>query len=187
MAKPNNKVRIIGGKWRSRQLSFPNQIACRPTSNRVRETLFNWLSGELQDARCLDLFAGTGALGFEALSRGARSVVMVEQDALLTKALKDNANSLQTAQALIVQDSAEQYLKKQSGESFDIVFLDPPFDKGQPMIMAKKLTEQGFLSEKAFVYVECEKGLDLSFLHQSWRCLKEKVAGNVSYSLWRMV
>ncbi len=126
MAVSRNRVRIIGGRWRSRVIRFPPAAALRPTPDRVRETLFNWLGQRLDGLACLDLFAGSGAMGFEALSRGAARVVMVENDRAVAAALRESAKLLEATDAQIVLGEAMAYLR-QSSELFDIVFLDPPY------------------------------------------------------------
>ena len=132
MSKPKartNEIRIIGGQWRSRKLQFPSVEGLRPTPDRVRETLFNWLRDDIEDARCLDLFAGSGALGFEAASRGAANVVMVDADAKVGSALRQACGVLDAPVVHICQDNALRYLAGLPS-SFDVIFLDPPFNKG---------------------------------------------------------
>ncbi|TPW17985.1 MAG: methyltransferase, partial [Halothiobacillaceae bacterium] len=124
-APTRNSLRIIGGTWRSRRLEFPTVEQLRPTPDRVRETLFNWLQHRIGGARCLDLFAGSGALGFEALSRGANEVVFVEIDPAAVQALRANAQRLQADNAQIIHEEALRYLAKPA-DPFDIIFLDPP-------------------------------------------------------------
>src|SRR5947209_3414183 len=118
-----NRVRIIAGTWRSRLIRFPPAAQLRPTPDRVRETLFNWLGQRLDGLACLDLFAGSGALGFEALSRGARRVVMVERERAVAEALRDNAKKLEAENADVVEGDALAYLSRPA-ETFDVVFLD---------------------------------------------------------------
>ena len=124
----NNELRIIGGQWRGRKLRFPDRPSLRPTLGRVRETLFTWLAPNISGTRCLDLFAGSGALGFEALSRGAAEVTFVERDRKAAAAIRSNVELLQ-ARATVVCQPAKQYLARTRAR-FDIVFLDPPFDTG---------------------------------------------------------
>ena len=133
MAK-SNQVRIIGGDWRSRRISFPDHQGVRPSADRVRETLFNWLGQDLRGKRCLDLFAGSGALGFEALSRGAACVVMVEKSRRVCEALRSNAEllaaknlQLHCADALEFATAAAAAAASDAAARFDVVFLDPPF------------------------------------------------------------
>ena len=126
MAVTRGKVRIIGGQWRSRLLAFPEHPDLRPTADRIRETLFNWLGQDLSGMRCLDLFAGSGALGFEAASRGAASVVMVDADAGVYRMLRENKEKLQATQVELVMMNAMNFLKSDA-RKFDVIFLDPPY------------------------------------------------------------
>lgn len=147
----NNEVRIIGGLWKGRKLRFAGTADLRPTLGRVRETLFNWLAAELTGARCLDLFAGSGALGFEALSRGAASVTFVERDRRATAMLKDNASRLGLTgeKATIVNTTAQRFLRTASDSQWDIIFFDPPFEDSTALtllpLLRSRLTEQGLL------------------------------------------
>src|SRR5437764_15328823 len=125
-AAKGNRVRIIGGRWRSRILRFPPSAQLRPTPDRVRETLFNWLGQRLDGLACLDLFAGSGALGFEALSRGAARVILVERDRAIAAGLRANAGELGAVDAEVVEAEALSYLKRTS-ENFAIAFIDPPY------------------------------------------------------------
>lgn len=179
------ELRIIGGKWRGRKISFVAADGLRPSPSRIRETLFNWLNNDISSSHCLDLFAGSGALGFEALSRGAGSVAMVELNKLVTGQLKNNKELLQ-AQALqiIHQDATElQNLRGLLKHKIDIVFCDPPFNKQlvQPLLQA--LDNSGLLQSSALIYVETEKNLIDLTLPLHWTPIKEKVAGDVRYRL----
>jgi 16S rRNA (guanine966-N2)-methyltransferase len=147
-------VRIIGGRWRGTRLAVFDRPGLRPTADRVRETLFNWLAPILPGARVLDLFAGTGALGIEAVSRGAAHAVLVERDAAAAQALRDTAAKLQGGDALaVVQSGALAWLRAQPDGAFDIAFVDPPFDAnlwgGVLPVLAPKLAEQGWLYVEA--------------------------------------
>ena len=154
MGRPKGpRVRLIAGEWRGRVLAFPAEPGLRPTPDRVRETLFNWLGPWLAGARCLDLFAGSGALGFEALSRGAAAATLVERNPAAVAALRDNRERL-GAEALIVASGAQDYLAAQGPEAFDIVFLDPPYASG---LLADALTmvlTQRILKPAGLVYIE---------------------------------
>ena len=172
-----NQVRIIGGDWRSRVIYFPDSAGLRPTPDRVRETLFNWLGQRLDGEVCLDLFAGSGALGFEALSRGAERVVMVEQSRAVAKALKDNAERLTAATANIVVTDALQFLHGPA-QAFDVVFLDPPFN--QALLPAVLALLPPWLAADARVYMECELGFQPS---DGWKILKQSRAGQVKFQL----
>ena len=179
-----NQLRIIGGTWRGRKLSFPDLPGLRPTSDRVRETLFNWLQMDVAGARCLDLFAGSGALGFEALSRGAEQVVFVDSQKKAVDQIRANAEVLKTNSAAFSLTEAQAYLQKSSAsESFDIVFLDPPFHQNLLEDCLSILRKGSFLGPSAKVYVESESKLDEDELSKFWRTLKAKTAGNVHYYL----
>ena len=174
--KSRNRVRIIGGEWRSRIIEFPEQIATglRPTPDRVRETLFNWLGQTLHGKRCLDLFAGSGALGFEAASRGASSVVMVENERHAFAALESNRTKLAAASCRVVQADAMQFINKH-GDLHDIIFVDPPFDSGLlvkvlPLLPAK-------LSEGGLIYAEFSQPLDALLAGHALTSLKISKAG----------
>ena len=172
-----NKVRIIGGEWRSRILRFPDSASIRPTPDRVRETLFNWLGQRLDGLACLDLFAGSGALGFEALSRGAARVVMVEQSREIARALEESARALGAAAAEIVTGDALGYLKR-SAQAFDVVFVDPPYDSDlAPRALASLA---GHLNPRARVYVESAAPVAPP---APWRVVREDRAGAVRYAL----
>ena len=188
----NNRVRIGGGEWRSRLLSFPDIPGLRPTPDRVRQTLFNWLGQELHGLHCLDLFSGTGVLGFEALSRGAASVVMVEKSLSAFKALQENKALLKTNAAQLFHMDAAQYLSRRAGlrssqpqdpeQPFDIVFLDPPYKQG---LLASILPELKLhLNADSLVYAEAEYALESN---EEWQVLKQGKAGNVFYHLLRPI
>lgn len=151
----NNQLRIIGGEWRSRRLSFPNVPGLRPTPDRMRETLFNWLQGHIAGSRCLDLFAGSGALGLEALSRGAAEVVFIEKHPAAVKTLRNNLELLGATQAQLVHNDALRYLST-SSEPFDFIFLDPPFHQQLiPPVLTALLTK-GLLKPTGMLYLEQE-------------------------------
>jgi len=177
----SGELRIIAGKWRSRKLSFPAADGLRPTPARIRETLFNWLTPDLPGSHCLDLFAGSGALGFEALSRGADSITMIEQNSQITRQLQNNKQLLD-AQNLQILNQDAMNLSTIKG-AFDIIFCDPPFNKNfiQPLISA--IHNSSLLRENAKLYIETEKNLASLELPESWTLLKEKTAGDVRYRL----
>jgi 16S rRNA (guanine966-N2)-methyltransferase len=156
-ADHRQSVRIIAGQWRGRRLAIPRATAVRPTPDRVRETVFNWLTEFVVGATCLDLFAGTGALGLEALSRGAREVWFVECDAVLSRALRSIVKELDAANAQIVQSDARALLRRSPGQSFDLAFLDPPY--AEPL--EPLLRQLGpWLADTAHIYVERACGPD---------------------------
>ncbi len=181
---PINQLRIIAGQWRGRRLSFPDLPGLRPTPDRVRETLFNWLAPVLPGARCLDLFAGSGALGIEALSRGAAEVVFVERHPLAVRALRDNLERLHARGAVIEQADTLTWLR-QPGQPFAIAFLDPPFGEGllEPACVA--LEQGGWLTEPAWIYLEGAAEARRPALPPSWIVHREKTAGAVAYRLLR--
>lgn len=180
----NNEIRIIGGQWRSRKLQFPTVEGLRPTPDRVRETLFNWLRDDIRGARCLDLFAGSGALGFEAASRGAARVVMVDADARVCSALRQACGLLDASAVQVFHEHAARYLATAS-ERFDVVFLDPPFHKGWISRVAPLLESGGWLGPNALIYLETETRLPLTDTPARWRLLKQGAAGEVAYHLYR--
>ena len=175
-------LRIIGGTWRGRKLRFPASAAIRPTPDRVRETLFNWLSTAIHGACCLDLFAGSGALGLEALSRGAAHVTFVESDAAAAHALRQHLAEWQAGNARLERTDALRFL---AGEArpFDIVFLDPPFASELLSRSAALLEERHWLAAGARIYIECAAREGLPLLPATWRPLKAKQAGEVGYHL----
>lgn len=184
MSKPRlSRLRIIGGRWRSRHLSFPDTGTVRPTPDRVRETLFNWLAPVIEGARCLDLFAGSGALGLEALSRGAASVVFVEQDTRLVRTLRDNLARLGTGDARVVQAEALTWLQGTSSP-FDVVLLDPPFHQGLLAPVCAQLSMGGWLGKHALVYLESAR-TETPDLPGTWELRREKAAGEVYFRLFR--
>jgi 16S rRNA (guanine966-N2)-methyltransferase len=178
-----NKLRIIGGDWRSRQLRFADVPGLRPTPARVRETLFNWLQYDIIGSRCLDLYAGSGALGFEAASRGAGEVVQVENNPGACRFLTENARLLAASRLSVHALDVGLYLRRPA-EPFDIVFMDPPFGLGLVPETCRLLDAHGWLTPRAKIYLESEKGLVLDKLPENWRLLKHKVAGEVAYRLF---
>lgn len=179
-----SKLRIIGGEWRSRLISFDDAPGLRPTPARVRETLFNWLQADVVNSRCLDLFAGSGALGFEAASRGARQVVQVENNPQTCRKLKENCAALATDRIEIVQADVRQFMKH-AQQPFDLIFLDPPFGQGLIQPICRQLAEAGLLAAWAKIYIEAERKLVLNDLPDNWQRLQHKLAGEVSYNLYQ--
>jgi 16S rRNA (guanine(966)-N(2))-methyltransferase RsmD len=173
----HNQVRINAGVWRSRLLKFPDAEGLRPTPERVRQTVFNWLGQDMTGKTCLDLFAGTGAFGFEALSRNARSVVMVEYARTAFQSLMQNKILLNAAQATIVQQDALLFLQ-QSSTPFDVIFCDPPYQKGWFTQILPLLSRH--LSPNGVVYAEAEYAL---LPAEDWQIVKQSKAGNVYYHL----
>ncbi len=184
----HSQLRVIGGQWRSRKLSFPTIEGLRPTPDRVRETLFNWLQNSVPGARCLDLFAGSGALGIESLSRGASHCSFIDINSASCKTLKENLTLLKCQDGSVVQSDTLQWVKVQtqngnnSGQ-FDIVFLDPPFNKDFCQTLCQQLADSNLLSAGAYVYVESEPGVELV---TQWRLHREKLSGQVHYRLYQI-
>lgn len=178
----SNTLRIIGGEWGGRKLRFADGEGLRPTTDRVRETLFNWLAPLIHGARCLDLFAGSGALGLEALSRGAAEVVFVDTNPAAIAALKENLTLLKAQNAEVNRGDALTFL---GGEArpFDVVFLDPPFRRALIQPAIKLLAERGWLAVGARVYLELESEESLAELPAGWELLRSKEAGQVAYHL----
>lgn len=184
--KPNqhdNQLRIIAGRWRGRKLSFAPVPGLRPTPDRVRETLFNWLGPFIQGARCLDLFAGSGALGIEAASRGAAEVVMVDHDAAVVATLREQLQKLEFSGAQLVQQDVNSWLTRKAAP-FDIVFLDPPFRENRLPACIDLLEDNGWLAAGARVYIEAERTYTPA-LPDSWELYRSKNTGQVGYHLAR--
>jgi 16S rRNA (guanine966-N2)-methyltransferase len=176
-------VRIIGGEWRSRKLNFPSAEGLRPTADRVRETLFNWLQRSVPAARVLDLFAGSGALGFEAASRGASSVVLVEKNAAAAASLRVNKQALAASSVEVIAADALQWLAANSQRTFDLVFVDPPFAEAMQLRVCQALADSGCLAPGALVYVETAAPLAAESYPAGWRVAKTKRAGAVHSTL----
>ena len=179
------RLRIVAGNWRSRLLDIADVPGLRPTSERIRETLFNWLEPQIHGARCLDLFAGTGALGLEALSRGAGSTVFVEKSMPAASALNTNINTLGAERAVVRHMDALDYLRGENSERLDLVFLDPPFATDMIDEVCRLLAERKMLAGDARIYIEQERSKAEPGLPESWQVLKNKTAGNVRYMLVR--
>lgn len=186
-SKSNNKsgqFRIIGGQWKGRKLKFFEVEGLRPSLDRIRETLFNWLQSEIRGARCLDLFAGSGAIGIEALSRGAASVDFVELNKKAARQLEFNIGLLQAEEGNLHHQDAKQFLS-QAHQPYDIIFLDPPFHKGLAQEIIGQLAQTKLLLNGALVYLEIEQNLEVEIPH-NWELLKDKKAGQLQYRLYRV-
>ena len=157
----------------------------RPTGDRIRETLFNWLQAEIPGAVCLDLFAGSGALGLEALSRGAEQVVFVDSHSKVIQQLKENCSIVNCVSAELFKGEAQQYLQRSPNQAFDVVFLDPPFRLNMLTEIASLLESKGWLKSHASIYVEMDLATTNVKMPESWKLAKEKQAGQVKYQLWR--
>ena len=177
------RLRIVAGNWRSRLLDIVDVEGLRPTSERIRETLFNWLTPGIHGARCLDLYAGTGALGLEALSRGAANAVFVEKSSAAVRQLKKNVELLEAGGATILNQDALDYLRSKPAETFDLVFLDPPFAADLLEETCRLLAKQQLLADGALVYLEQDRSRAEPDLPAGWQVQKNKTAGNVRYML----
>lgn len=184
LVKASGQLRIIGGSWRGRKLSFPSVDGLRPTGDRVRETLFNWLAPEIQGARCLDVFAGSGALGVEALSRGAEEVVMLERDAKATAQLRINLEILNVKNGKVFLGDALHFLQQGNEHApYHIIFIDPPFQLQLWQQVIDMLEAGNWLANDATIYIESGR----ESVYQTpinWQLHREKHAGNVSYRLF---
>jgi len=183
MKAASGRIRIIGGRLRNSRLDVPDLPGLRPTSERVRETLFNWLAPVISGVRGLDLCAGTGALGIEALSRGAAGVQFVERDAKAAQALRDNLARLKADGAQVSATDAQAYLQGPA-QPFGLVFLDPPFSAQLWSPLAQRLEQGGWLTPAAWIYVESPRQAALE-LPANWTPHREGTAGEVRYALYR--
>lgn len=177
-----SQVRIIGGRWRSRQLNFPAVLGLRPTPNRIRETLFNWLSPIIVGAHCLDLFAGSGALGFEALSRGADYCLFLDNNLQVIKYLNAASQTFHCNNLQIIQ-AQFPYPYGIITKQFNIVFIDPPFHQGLVAEAIHWLIKCNCLADRTLIYIESEPELDNLPIPEDWQLLRDKKAGNVRYRL----
>jgi len=180
---PPGRLRIVAGIWRSRLLDIDDVVGLRPTPERIRETLFNWLSPGIAGARCLDLYAGTGALGLEALSRGGAETVFVEKSAIAASTLRRNVAALGAVDAVVHEADALDFLRDYDCGRFDIVFLDPPFAADNLGDLCRLLDTQAILAVGARVYLEQDRAMPDPVLPDGWGTLKKKYAGNVRFSL----
>ena len=178
-------VRIIGGQWKGRRIKFSQVAGLRPTLDRVRETLFNWLMYDIKDARCLDLFAGSGALGIEALSRGANELVFVEKNKKAADNLKQNLASLNYADNSVFNTSAEVVFKKNQ-HPFDIIFIDPPFFQDYLTNTLNSINTPSFVKSGTLIYVEREKHSEPFSIPPNWQLEKEKQLGGLEFYLYQV-
>jgi 16S rRNA (guanine966-N2)-methyltransferase len=183
MTKSKSNIRIIGGKWRSRKVSFIADDTIRPTPDRVRETLFNWLAPYIVDSRCLDLYAGSGVLGLEALSRGAEEVLSVEQAPAHATEIKANAENLQAQNFTVYNAECLQWLNQSHPKSIDIVFVDPPYREQLLNKTFAALENKQWLKPGSLVYFEMDQPIALELLPATWKIWRESKAGNVLYFL----
>jgi 16S rRNA (guanine966-N2)-methyltransferase len=186
MKRGTRELRIIGGRFRGRRLRFPAYGPIRPTPDRVRETLFNWLQPRITGARCLDLFCGSGALGLEALSRGAAAAVFVDESQEVIAGLRATVAQFGAEGAEFRAMDARRYLREPcQGPPFDVVFLDPPFASTVLAPVAAALVANGYLAPDAFVYLEASRRAPLPPLPEALRAHREGAAGEVGYHLFR--
>lgn len=181
----SSQLRIIAGEWRSRRFSFTEQPGLRPTPDRVRETLFNWLSAHIEGARCLDLFAGSGALTLEALSRGARHVLACDLSREVVHSLRGHLQTLNCDRAEIRQQDALSLLASPPESPFELAFIDPPFHQDLLLPTCRALEDNGWLTPDALIYTESETPPAQLAFPSAWQLHREKKAGQVWYSLWR--
>ncbi|AYC31109.1 16S rRNA (guanine(966)-N(2))-methyltransferase RsmD [Pseudomonas cavernae] len=192
-SKPSNvpahggqgELRIIGGAWRSRKFSFPMAHGLRPTPNRVRETLFNWLAPYVAGAKVLDLFAGSGALYLEALSRGAGSALAVDTHMAAIASLRQTLATLKCDNGQLLHGDGLRHLESQPATPFDLVFLDPPFGHDLLESACTLLEAKGWLAADAWIYTESEAAPSSLALPSNWRLHREQKAGQVYYALWQ--
>ncbi len=181
--KPNNaiqsQIRIIAGQWRSRRLNVPSLPGLRPTGDRTRETLFNWLSPYIIEADCLDLYAGTGSLGLEALSRGANSATFIDTQKTACDQLYQNLTTLKCETAEVINTSAENWMQKATNLKFDIVFFDPPFAENLWDKDLEQLSNSMLLNTDSLIYIEKPKERTIQ-IPSPWKTLKQKDTGNIS-------
>jgi len=177
------QIRIIGGQWRGRKLPVPDSAGLRPTTDRVRETLFNWLAADIQQAKCLDCYAGSGALGLEALSRHAASATLLELERPVAQQLEKNLATLGAKSGRVVNTNTLQFLA-QKGDEHQLVFIDPPFRQGLLEKTTQLLESNGWLSDGALVYVEREVEQGIPPVPVNWQLHREKIAGQVAYRLY---
>lgn len=174
------RIRIIGGKWRGRKLPVPDVAGVRPTPDRVRETLFNWLQPVIAGAHCLDLYAGTGILGLEAMSRGAADAVLIEQDPVLLAQIRRNIEVLDAGASVRAEQAGALEWLRHNNIRFDLVFLDPPFGQGLVALSTQYLKERECLLPHAMIYIESEPGLQPP---DGFRVVKQGKAGKVKFML----
>jgi 16S rRNA (guanine966-N2)-methyltransferase len=181
------RVRIIAGKWRSRVLTFPSVDGLRPTGDRIRETLFNWLAPNIAGANCLDLFSGSGALCFEALSRGAASCLALEKNAKALATLNENKTLLDAAELTLRRAETLAFLGSSPDKPFDIVFVDPPFDLNALTDVCALLENNQWLTADSLIYCELSARHNSFAPPPNWRIERSKAAGGVNYLLYSRI
>ncbi|MBT4160018.1 MAG: 16S rRNA (guanine(966)-N(2))-methyltransferase RsmD [Gammaproteobacteria bacterium] len=183
MKHQNRALRIIGGKWRGRKVSFPERSDIRPTGDRIRETLFNWLMHDIRDARCLDLYAGSGILSIEALSRDAAHVTLVETDGQTVDHLKLSLEGLEAENYDLYRADADEWLSN-SSDSFDVIFLDPPFQSDVLIRVCETIARNNIA--RHFVYLESKTADVFDSLPENWQVHRQKHSGSVHYGLCKI-
>ena len=186
-SKNRGKVRITSGEWKNRNLEVPDIDGLRPTSERVRETLFNWLMPSIHKSVCLDLFAGSGSLGFEALSRGAKHCTFVEKSKLAFSQIKTTRTSLNALNSEVHNCDAIDFLSSVHNHNFNLVFLDPPFSDDYLISSIESIHEYQLVSRGGYIYIEFNKNNDLSDLPDNWSVIRKKIYGNVCFILIEVV
>ena len=186
-SKNRGKVRITSGEWKNRNLEVPDIDGLRPTSERVRETLFNWLMPSIHKSVCLDLFAGSGSLGFEALSRGARHCTFVEKSKLAFRQIKTTRTILNAMNSEIHNCDAIDFLSSVHNHNFNLVFLDPPFSDDYLISSIESIHEYQLVSRGGYIYIEFNKNNDLFDLPDNWSVIRKKIYGNVCFILIEIV
>ena len=185
-ASNGGELRIIGGDWRSRKLRFPEAGGVRPTPARTRETLFNWLTHHLPGSRCLDLFAGSGALGLEALSRGAGPTTFVDHTPALAQALRSNLRLLKSENGEVACQAVDTYLAQPPAKLVDILFMDPPFRQGWLEKLFPMIADNGWVKPGGWIYAEHESDMPTPSAPANWTLHRQKTAGQVTYCLFRV-
>ena len=186
-SKNRGKVRITSGEWKNRNLEVPDIDGLRPTSERVRETLFNWLMPSIHKSVCLDLFAGSGSLGFEALSRGAKHCTFVEKSKLAFSQIKTTRTSLNAVNSEVHNCDAIDFLSSVHNHNFNLVFLDPPFSDDYLISSIESIHEYQLVSKGGYIYIEFNKNNDLFDLPDNWSVIRKKIYGNVCFILIEVV
>jgi len=182
LSKAPQKVRVIGGQWRGRLLPVAEADGLRPTANRVRETLFNWLQFDIHGRSCLDLFSGSGALGIEAASRGASKVTLVEKEAMIANSLRQQVSTLAATQTEVIQADALSFIKT-CEQQYDLIFLDPPFQHFALNEVLDAVLAAGIINSDGMIYLEAERNGLPESLAQPWQWWRQAKAGQVEYGL----
>tara|TARA_B100001094_G_C18163132_1_gene790515 strand:+ start:380 stop:973 length:594 start_codon:yes stop_codon:yes gene_type:complete len=177
-------VRVISGQWKGRKLPILASEGLRPTTDRVKETLFNWLMSDINQARVLDVCSGSGSLAFEALSRYASYALLCEKQAAVAAQLRHNLDKLGCTQAEVVCEDALDFLARSCDQPFDVVFLDPPFRKNLVQPCLQLLEEKGWIADGTLIYVEQEKEAEALTESLKWKLIKTKTAGQTRFQLW---